>query len=162
MDNEALTAIVVAMVMLVGLFGTLLPLVPGLPLIWAAAVFYGFQQDWDSTAWIAITAITLLLIVGTVAKIVLPARKLASVGVPRSTLMIGAIAGVVGFFVIPVVGLPIGAIAGVYAAELRRTSDGRMARASTKSAIVGFGIGALIEIGAGLAMIAAWAIWFAT
>ena len=159
MNSDTLLTIVIAIVMLVGLFGTLLPLVPGLPLVWGAAVIYGFQQDWDATAWAAIALITLLMLAGIAAKIALPSRKLANTGVPRSTLTVGALAGVVGFFVIPVVGLPLGAVAGVYAAELRRTQDGGTAWASTKSAIAGFGIGALIEIGAGLAMVAVWAAW---
>ena len=145
--------------MLVGLFGTLLPLVPGLPLVWGAAVFYGFHEDWDVTAWTAIVVITLLMLAGIAAKIALPARKLATTGVPRSTLTVGALVGIIGFFVVPVIGLPLGAVAGVYAAELRRTQDGSAAWASTKSAIAGFGLGTLIEIGAGLAMIAVWVVW---
>lgn len=145
--------------MLIGLFGTLLPLVPGLPLIWGAALFYAFQEDWNSAAWAGMVVLSLLLVAGTVAKIVLPSRRVAETGAPRSTLMLGAAAGIVGFFVLPVVGLPLGAIAGVLLAEYRRTDDWSRAWTSTKAAIVGFGLGTLIEVGAGIAMIAAWAVW---
>jgi hypothetical protein len=58
-----------------------------------------------------------------------------------------------------VIGLPLGAVAGVYAAEHHRTGDAAGAWRSTKSAIVGFGIGTLIEMGAGLAMVAIWVVW---
>jgi uncharacterized protein len=159
MENDTLVTVVVGAVMLLGLFGTVLPLVPGLPLIWAAALAYAFDDDWSAAAWTAMTVITLLMAAGIIAKIVLPARRLAETGVPRSTLMLGAIAGAVGFFVIPVIGLPLGAVAGVYAAEQRRTGDSRRAWVSTKSAVIGFGIGTLIEIGAGLAMVATWVVW---
>ena len=159
MDNDAFVIALVGLVMLVGLFGTLLPFVPGLPLIWGCALLYGFTEGWDSTSWAAMVVITLLMAAGIFAKVVLPARRLAETGVPRSTLLLGAVAGVVGFFVMPVVGMPLGAVAGVYAAERRRTADAGRAWASTKSAIVGFGIGTLIEMGAGLAMITAWVAW---
>jgi uncharacterized protein len=158
-ESDTLTLVAVGLVMMAGLFGTLAPFVPGLPLIWAAAVFYGFDRDWDATSWAAMAIITLLMAAGIVAKIVLPARRLAETGVPRSTLLLGALAGVIGFFVIPVAGMPLGAIVGVYLAEHRRTGDASTARASTRGAIVGFGIGTLIEVGAGLAMVGTWIVW---
>lgn len=159
MDNDIVITALVGLVMLLGLFGTLAPFVPGLPLIWAAAFAYAFVDGWSSADRTAMAVMTLLMVAGIAAKIVLPARKLAETGVPRSTLMFGALAGVVGFFVIPVVGLPLGAIAGVYSAEHRRTGDASRAWTSTKGAIVGFGIGTLIEMGAGLAMVATWVVW---
>jgi uncharacterized protein YqgC (DUF456 family) len=154
-----LIELAVGAAMLVGLFGTLLPLVPGLPLIWAAALVYGWNDGWDETAWISITLITLLMAGGIAAKIVLPQRRISQSGAPRSTLLAGALAGLVGFFVIPVVGLPLGAVAGVLVAEYRRTDDWSKAWVSTKGAIVGFGVGALVEVGAGLAMIVSWVVW---
>ena len=159
MDSDVWVLIVVGTAMLVGLFGTLIPFVPGLPLIWAAAMFYGYDSDWTSTGVVAMLLITVIMLAGVAAKIVLPSKRVTESGAPRSTLFIGGVAGIIGFFVIPVVGLPVGAIAGVLLAEHRRTNDWDAAWASTKSAIIGFGIGTLIEIGAGIAMIACWVVW---
>jgi uncharacterized protein len=151
--------ILLAAVMAVGLFGTVVPLLPGLSLIWTAALAYGLIGDFGSAGWIAMTAITLFLAAGTVAKFVLPQRRVAAGGAPRSTLMVGAAAGLVGFFALPVVGLPVGAVLGVLAAEYRRTKDWSPAWRSTKHVIVGFGLGALVELGAGVAMIGCWVAW---
>ena len=57
---------------------------------------------------------------GAVVKYVVPGRRLKEVGIPGSTLVLGAVLGVVGFFVIPVVGLLVGFVLGVYLAELSR------------------------------------------
>ena len=67
--------------------------------------------------------------------------------------------GLIGFFVIPVVGLPLGAVAGVYLAERRRLGTHELAWRSTVTVVKAFGVGVLIEMGAGVAMIAAWVVW---
>ena len=67
---------------------------------------------------------TTFLALGAVVKYVVPGRRLKQVGVPTSTLLLGGVLGVVGFFVIPVVGLLVGFVLGVYLAELQPASDG--------------------------------------
>ena len=44
-------------------------------------------------------------------------------------------------------------------AERRRTGGWEAARRSTREVIVGFGIGALLELGAGIAMVVTWVAW---
>jgi uncharacterized protein YqgC (DUF456 family) len=63
---------------------------------------------------------------------------------------------VVGFFVIPVVGLVAGGVLGVYVAERARLGNHAAAWTSTRRVLVAAGIGALVEIGAGLLMMAVW------
>ena len=149
----------VALVMAIGVAGTVLPFVPGLPIVWAAALVYGLVAGFDTTGWIAFGAITVIFVVGSVVGFVLPHRRAGRAGAPTSTILIGLVAGVIGFFVIPVVGLPVGAVAGVYLAERARTGDGRTAWIATKELVVGFGLGALVQLTAGLAMVGCWVGW---
>lgn len=149
----------IALVMAGGLIGVLVPFVPGLPVIWGAALFYGWVEGFGTVGWVAMVLITGLLVAGSVAKLVIPQRAASAGGALRSSILVAAVAGLVGFFVIPVVGLPLGAVAALYAMEYRRTGDGARAWRSTKAAIVGFGIGVLVELGAGMLMIASWAGW---
>jgi uncharacterized protein YqgC (DUF456 family) len=158
-DNDTLTIVLVALVMAVGLIGTVLPFVPGLPLIWGAALVYGLIEGFGITGLVAMAAITVVAIAGMAAKIVLPQRRATTSGAPKSTLLVGSIAGIIGFFVIPIVGLPVGAVAGVYLAEYWRTADPGTAWRSTKQVIVGFGLGALFEMSAGIVMIVSWVVW---
>ena len=159
MDGSTWIIVGVALVMAIGLVGTLLPFVPGLPLIWAAAVGFGVSEGFGTAGWIAMILITLFMAVGIVAKVVLPQRRATAAGAPKTTLTFAALAAVVGFFVIPVVGLPLGAVAGVLVAEYRRTNDWSAAWRSTKQVVVGFGLGTLVEMGAGVAMIFCWVVW---
>jgi uncharacterized protein len=145
--------------MAVGLIGTLLPFLPGLPIIWAAALVYGLVEGFGGVGPVAFTLITLLAVTGVVAGLVLPHRRVAARGAPISTVAAGVVLGIIGFFVIPVVGLVVGTVGGVLLAERSRTGDWTIAWATTKDLLVGFGIGVAVEFAAGLAMIICWVAW---
>jgi uncharacterized protein len=74
-------------------------------------------------------------------------------------VLLGAVAAIVGFFVLPIVGLPVGGVAGVYAGELQRTRDGAAAWRATRATIAGFGLAALVQFALALAMTATWVAW---
>jgi len=150
---------VFGLVMGIGLIGTVLPGLPGSALIWLAALVYGLVEGFGVGGWIAMIIITLLLGGSLVAKVALPTRRAAAGGAPTSTIVVGAIAGIIGFFTVPVVGLPLGGAVGVLLAEYRRTEGWPAAWRSTKGVIVGFGISALVELGVGMAMILTWLVW---
>ncbi len=149
----------VALGMLVGLVGTLFPFIPGLPIVWAAALAYGLGAGFGSIGTVAFSIISVLAVAGMVAAFALPHRRVAATGVPRSTVMAGVAGAVIGFFVIPVVGLVIGAIAAVMMAEYARTSDASVAWRGTKTLVVGFGLGVLLELATGIAMVGIWVVW---
>jgi uncharacterized protein YqgC (DUF456 family) len=156
---SALGIAAVGLVMAVGLVGSVLPFVPGLVLVWGAGLVYGFVAGFGTVGGVAFAVMTVLLLAGTLAQVVLPTRRGAARGASRGVLLAGALGGVVGFFVVPVLGLPLGAVAGVLVAEHQRSGDWARAWDLTKSVLVGFGLGALAEFAAGLAMIIAWVVW---
>ena len=144
-----------ALVMLVGLIGVLVPVLPGLLLILGAAVAWA-AADPAAGRWAVVGVLGVIGIAATVAATVLPARRAAATGAPRSALMAGAAGMVVGFVAIPVVGALVGFPAGVYVAETLRLRDGRAARATTLATLRGVGVGILIQLVAGVAMIGIW------
>ena len=148
-----------ALIMAIGLIGTLLPVLPGLLLIWATALVYGLIDGFGVVGGIAFGVITLLLAIAYVLQIVLPHRRGRASGAPTSTLVLGALAAVAGFFLIPVVGLVVGAVVGVLAAEYARTRRWEAAWRSTKGVAVGIGPGMALELAAGVAMVLAWGAW---
>ena len=151
--------VLVASAMLIGLLGVVLPFFPGLHIVWAAALVYGSIEGFDGPGVVAFAVISLLLVAGMGLGFVLPHRRVSSAGASRGTVLAGLVCGIVGFFVIPIVGLPVGAILGVLAAEKARTGDWATAWTATKALIVGFGLGVLVQLGAGLAMVVCWVLW---
>jgi uncharacterized protein YqgC (DUF456 family) len=149
----------VALAMAVGLVGTIVPVVPGLVLIWAAALGYGIAEGFDGAGAFFFGTITVMLLGGVVAGIVLPRRAAGSAGAGQWSVLLGAALGIAGFFVVPVVGLPLGGALGIYLGEHLRTRDPAMAWRATVATLKGFGLAALAQFGTGLAMVLLWVAW---
>lgn len=154
MSNAAQS--LVGVVMVVGIVGIVLPVLPGLLVIWAAGLWWTIADGGGPVRWTVLAVLTALLAVGMVAKYVLPARSAAARGAPFSTLAIGAVGAVIGFFVIPIVGLIVGGVLGIYLAEYARLRALGPAWDSTRAALVAIGIGMLIELTAGVLMFGVW------
>ena len=142
-----LTALAVA----VGLVGILVPLLPGTLLVWAAIAVWSLAER-GTAAWAVLGVVTAVLGAGLLVKYLLPVRRMRAAQVSGRTLAAGAVLGLVGFFVIPVVGF----VAGVFLAELAARRDRHRAWAATVLAVKGVALSVGVELGAGLVATAAW------
>lgn len=149
-----LTDLLWGLLVAVGVVGIVLPVLPGTVLVWSGVLGWAVTSG-TAAGWSVLGAVTVLLAIGAVAKYALPGRRLTAAGVPRSTLVTGGLLGVVGFFVVPVVGLPLGFVLGVHAAEVRRVGPAA-ARGSTRAALGAAGLSFLLELTAGLLAAGIW------
>jgi uncharacterized protein len=143
--------------MLAGVVGTVIPLLPGIPLVYVAAVGSWYVLGWSAGTWVGLVVVTVLAVVGMVATVVMPARRGAQAGMPRTSMLTGLAGAVIGFFVIPVVGVLVGGVAGIALAEQRRLGDTAAARRSTEAALRGFGVGVAVEAVTAITMVLVWA-----
>ncbi|HEU4811871.1 MAG TPA: DUF456 domain-containing protein [Nocardioides sp.] len=150
------TEVAVGIAILVGLVGIVVPVLPGSLLVLAAILVWAVDRG-GAGAWTVLALAAALLALGTVVKYAVPGRRLKASGVPTSTLAVGGLGGLVGFFVVPVVGLVLGFVAGVYAAERRRLGPGA-AWPSTKAALRAVGLSIAIEMAAALLATGAWVV----
>jgi uncharacterized protein YqgC (DUF456 family) len=142
--------------MVIGLVGVIVPLLPGTALILAAGLGWALLVvDDGATRWVVVGVMTALFLVGTVAKYALPGKRLSG-QLPRSTLLLGAAGAVVGFLLLPPLGLLLGGVAGVYLAESRRAGTAAEARRSTVRVLQAIGLGILVELTAGVLMVGTW------
>ncbi len=148
------TEVVVALVLVVGMVGIVVQVIPGSLLIGGALLVWAADTG-GRTAWVVLAAALLVLVAGTVVKYVVPGRRLRTRGIPDRTLLVGLAGAVVGFFVVPVVGLVLGFVLGIYLAERLRVG-GAAAWPSTKHALRAVGASILIELAAGSLAIAIW------
>ena len=148
------TELLVAVAIAVGVAGIIVPVLPGTILVLAAILVWALEVG-TTTGWTVFAVCALLLAVGSVVKYLLPGRQLKTAGVPNRTLLVGALVGFIGFFVVPVVGMFIGFVLGVYVAERARVG-GALAWPSTKGALRAVGASILIELVAALLAAAAW------
>ena len=158
MDDSVVTALVAA-AMAVGVVGTVVPVVPGLALVWAAALVYGLAVGFGNLGAVAFTIITGLALAGIVIGFLVPKRAAARGGAARSSLWFGGVLALVGFAVVPVVGVVLGGVLGVFLGEIARTRDTAAAWQATVATIKGFGVAGVAQLMIGVAMVAVWVPW---
>jgi uncharacterized protein YqgC (DUF456 family) len=147
--------VLVALAIAVGIIGIVVPLLPGALLVFGAIAVWAFVEN-NVTGWATLGIATALLAVATLIKYLWPMRRMRAADVGTLSLVAGAVLGVIGFFVIPVVGLVIGFVLGVYLAELAKRQDQRVAWTSTKHALKGVALSVGVELCGALLATAAW------
>ncbi|MCX4386071.1 DUF456 domain-containing protein [Micromonospora peucetia] len=155
-DTETAVAVLAGLVILAGLAGVVVPGLPALPLCWGGVLVWALFGGAGPGRWAVLAAATVVVVVGTVVKYAWPGRNLKRTGVPTSSLLAGGLLGLVGFFVIPVIGLVLGFVGGVWAAERLRLGDSRLAWPATRQAVAAAGLSMLVEFLAGLLVAALW------
>ena len=149
--------VLVAAAIAIGLVGILVPFLPGTLLVWAAIAVWAFVEQ-TTAAWVVLGVATAVIGVSLLVKYLWPVKRMRAADVNGWILAAGAVAGVIGFFVIPIVGLLVGFVAGVYLAELVHRRDQRRAWASTVHAVKGVALSVGVELAGGLLATVTWVV----
>jgi uncharacterized protein YqgC (DUF456 family) len=144
----------VGLIITISLFGIVIPILPGL-VIEVAAIFVWALLTGGTLAWSVAAAAILLAGAGTFIKYAIPKRKLNDVGIPNRTLFLATAVAIVGLFVIPIVGAPIGFVATIYVSERVRVGPER-AWPATKSSLGALATSIGIELTTGLIIAGIW------
>ena len=145
--------------MLVGLL--VIPFLPGLVIIWVAALGYGLAAGFGTLGWIMFAIMTVLMLAGTVVDNVLMGTSAHKEGAPWWVILIAMAAAIAGSFVVPVpiIGGILSALLTLFAIEWIRRKDWRKALASIKGMLIGWGWAFVIRFIIGMIMIGLWLIW---
>ena len=150
-----ITVIVTGLLMLVGLVGIVVPILPGLLLVWLSTALWAFDHP-NRWAWAVFVLCGIVYAAGEVTKYLLPGRRLKDAGVKTSTLFLAVLLAIVGFFVIPVVGALVGFVLGVFLVELGRRRERHAAWRSTGHALKAVAMSVGIELVAGFLIVLIW------
>jgi uncharacterized protein YqgC (DUF456 family) len=147
--------VIVGLAIAVGIVGVVLPVLPGALLAWAAIAVWALSVG-SATAWVVLAIATLSIGLAQVVKILVPGRRLRDAGVPRASMLVGVLLALVGFFLVPIIGLFIGFPLGVYLQERRRLGQHEPAWRSTNEALRAMGLSIAIELAATSVATGAW------
>lgn len=147
--------VLVGLAIVVGLVGVVVPVLPGAVLVWAAILVWALVTE-SALGWVVLAVATVSVGAAQVVKYVIPDRRLRAGGVPRRSIVLGGLLGLVGFFVIPVVGLVVGFLLGVYVSERQRLREHEAAWRSTILAAKAAGVSVLVELAGTLVAATAW------
>jgi uncharacterized protein len=145
--------------MLVGLFGLVIPIFPGVVIIWLAALGYGLVTGFHTLGIILFVIITLLMLVGVTVDNVMMSMGARKGG--ASWLSIGAalVAGVVCTFLFPPLGGIIAAPLAVLLIEYLRGRDMGKALQALRGLATGWGLSFVVRFGIGVVMMGLWWLW---
>ncbi len=146
-----------------GLFGLLIPVFPGLTVMWIGTLVYAIVQGINGNMtwvdWVLFTLITLLMIGGNIIDNIIIAKHVRDKNVPWSSILWAFAAGiVVSLFFTPIAGM-IASPVGLYLAEWRRLKEKQAALANTKAWMTGWGWSLAARFGIGFIMIVFWGLW---
>jgi uncharacterized protein YqgC (DUF456 family) len=154
-DTGTTVNLVAGVAILVGVLGVLIPMVPGLVLCWLGVLAWALLGEAGAVRWAVLGLATVIALAGTVVKYLWPGKRLKDTGVPTSSLLAGGVLGLIGFFAIPVVGLVLGFVLGIWLAERLRLGPGG-AWPSTRGAVGAVGLSMLVEFAAALGVAVVW------
>lgn len=149
--------VLVAMAIAVGIVGVVIPLLPGTLLVFAAIAVWAFVEQ-TVAGWVTLGVVAVVLGATLLVKYLWPAKRMRNADVGTASLFAGAVLGIVGFFVIPVLGLPLGFVLGIYLAELAKRGDQRRAWASTVYALKGVALSVGVELCGALLATVVWVV----
>ena len=149
--------------LIVGLLGLIVPVFPGLVIMWLGTLVYAILQNsagnMNAWKWVIFGIITLLMISGSIVDNLIIAYKMRDKYVPWSSILAAFAAGIVAsLFFTPLIGL-VAAPVGLYLAESRRLKDQTAAVESTKAYMIGWGWAFGVRFLIGLVMIGFWMLW---
>ena len=161
MTPEIIAAVAAAVLALVGLAGLVFPVLPGSITVGAGALVWAIWGG-SGWGWIAFGVIAVLLMIGAASSWLLTGRSLQKHEVPKWPITVGLLLGVVGMFVLPGFGLPIGFAVGLLLAEWYRMRDLRKALSTSLQTLKALGLGILVELGCAMLAVAVLAVTIAT
>ena len=145
--------------MLVGLL--VVPILPGLVIIWVAALGYGLAAGFGVLGWIMFALITILMLAGSIIDNILMGTSAHKEGAPWWVILLAMVAAIIGSFVIPIpiIGGVLAGLLTLFGIEWIRCKDWRKALASLKGMVIGWGWAFVIRFIIGMIMIGLWLIW---
>ena len=151
--ETSLIQLLCIVLLIVGILGTVLPVLPGLLLSLCGLLIYKFGTD-APLSMVYIWIFVVLTAVSVVLNYVIPAKTTRKYGGTRWGSIGSIIGTIAGMFLIPVpFGFLIGMFLGVFVGELLHdANDKKKAWNSTKGALIGFLYGTGFNLIVGLAM----------
>ena len=159
--SQVAIPLVLLAVMLFGLFSlVLLPILPGLVIIWLAALGYGLLGHFTATfPIIAFVIITVLMLFGSVVDNILMGAGARKTGASWISITAALVAGLVGSLLWPPLGGILLSLAALFVVELLRLRNVRSALLSTRSMAIGCGWAVVARFFIGLVMIGLYLVW---
>ena len=151
---DTLTLGLVVVMFLLGLAGIIIPILPGILLVWLGVLFFALSDGFTAITPLWFTVITILALFTGSSDLWLPLLGARRTGASWQALVAGVLGGIIGTFMFPILGTIVGYAAGVLLAEYIRLGDWDPALRSGFGVLAGWGIATLVQLVGAIAIIA--------
>jgi len=157
-STRALVTVLVLLAMFVGLLGTVLPVLPGPVLIFAAALVFAILDGFQAVGWPTLVVIGVLALLATGVDLLTSSLGAKAGGASGWSIVAGLVGGLLGTLLFALPGGILGALACVLLAEYIRLKDWKPAAKSSAGWLVGWLVSSVVRFGIALAMISVF-VW---
>lgn len=147
------------LLMLLGLLGLIVPLFPGLVVMWLAALGYGVVAGFNTLGVILFAVITLLMLSGSLVDNILMGAGARKGGASWGTIAVALLAGVAGTLLFPPIGGILAAPLAVLLLEYARQGDFKRAWRALGGLATGWGLSFILRLGLGFLIMIVWWLW---
>ncbi len=151
--------VVVLLVMVAGLFGLVIPVFPGIVVIWGAALVFGLVEGFGTLGGWTFAGITLLMILGVTVDNIAMGAGARKGGASWWSIAASLLAALAGTYAFPPFGGLLLAPLVLLAAEYLRQQNFPQAWEAARGYLLGCGWAFVARFTLGLAMIGLWAYW---
>jgi uncharacterized protein YqgC (DUF456 family) len=141
-----------SVLILAGLVGTVLPALPGAPLMWIGMLIVAWVGHFERVGWITLSVLAGMAALTVVTDIVAAALGAKGVGASRLAFLGAALGALIGIF-FGFVGLLLGPLVGALIGELIASQSVERATRAGLGAAVGFILGAVAKLVLAFAML---------
>jgi len=139
-------AIICALLMLVGLLGVVLPILPGIPLSWLGLFIYAIGTGFDRISLTTVIVFLVLMLLTLALDFALPMLGAKKYKASRSGIFGAFLGFTIGIFILGIWGFILGPIIGALLGELLSRKKPQQALRASLGAFLGFVAGILSKI----------------
>lgn len=157
--GEALLFGLCVVFMIVGLIGTVIPILPGIPIIWLSVLFYAIVEGFKAIDPFTFIILTLMAIVAGTADIWMSLLGAKTGGASGRSMLFGCLGSLIGFIIGAIFivgelfGALIGYVLGILLSEYQKHKDWNLAIKASVGGLAGRGLAAAVQFGAGVLML---------
>jgi uncharacterized protein YqgC (DUF456 family) len=161
-DTQQLFYLLSALLILIGLLGVFLPVLPGIPLAFVGMLLAAWLGDFEKISVMTVVILGLLTLTSIAVDFLSGLIGAKRAGASKLAILGGALGGLVGFFMLNIVGLIIGPFIGVMAVEMARGKSAREAGKIGLGTWIGMAVGLALKVGLAFTMLGIFlfALWY--
>ena len=151
---ESFTFGLIVIFIILGIIGIIVPLLPGIVLIYMAVLTYVWAYGMETLGWASFIIITLIALVTGTSDLWMSLLGAKTGGASGRAMLYGTIGAVVGSFFAPLIGTLIGYAVGLLLGEYQKRGDWAAAWKASAGGLAGWGVATAVQLGGGLIILA--------